>query len=470
MMQIVRSWRGSKPTSLAANRFGIVLLAALAGGCSADITRFDYPAFDLSGDKKETTTASLAPIPSEPVNRGPNYLGNETNYAPPSSWDNGGYTTPTANSQGGVQQTALDAPVSLRSSGGPTGGYNSQPSYNVAPSYAPPVANTSNSVDRGDSIQVQSGDTLYGLSRRYQVSVAELMQVNSLSSPTIRPGQTLYLPAGISAQSAPPRYESSPRQTVNVSPAASARYNGSYTMQPGDSIYAIARSHGVTAAEMQRVNGISDPRSVRVGTVLKVPTGSSGSYETTQETAQQSITVAPPPASTSEPTSTSYSGSSAQPTVINRREVKVATRAVDVSTGEVKASGSAASASDRLRWPVQGRIITSFGQRSDGTHSDGINVSVPVGTPVHASEGGVVAYAGSELKGYGKLVLLRHDNGWVTAYAHAEELKVQRGDRVRRGQVIATAGRSGAVDRPQLHFELRQGSKPVDPVPYLEPL
>ncbi len=119
---------------------------------------------------------------------------------------------------------------------------------------------------------------------------------------------------------------------------------------------------------------------------------------------------------------------------------------------------------------MHGKILAGFGQRSDGTHNDGINLSVPQGTAVHAAEDGTVAYAGSELKGYGNLILVRHDNGWVTAYAHNDQLMVKRGDKVQRGQVIAKAGRTGSVDQPQLHFELRQGSKPVDPVPFLERL
>jgi murein DD-endopeptidase MepM/ murein hydrolase activator NlpD len=159
------------------------------------------------------------------------------------------------------------------------------------------------------------------------------------------------------------------------------------------------------------------------------------------------------------------------PTVINRRNEITANN--DVATGAITppaAPRGSASAGDKLRWPVQGKILTSFGQRDDGTHNDGINLSVPMGTPVHAAEGGTVAYAGSELKGYGNLILVRHDNGWVTAYAHNEELLVKRGDKVQRGQIIAKAGRTGSVDQPQVHFELRQGSKPVDPVPFMERL
>lgn len=131
---------------------------------------------------------------------------------------------------------------------------------------------------------------------------------------------------------------------------------------------------------------------------------------------------------------------------------------------------SAGTTPFKFRWPVKGRVIGSFGARPDATHSDGIKISVPVGAEVAAAEGGVVAYAGSELKGYGNLILIRHENNWVTAYAHNEELLVQRGDKVRRGQTIAKAGKTGNVDQPQLHFELRQGARPVDPLPYLEPL
>jgi murein DD-endopeptidase MepM/ murein hydrolase activator NlpD len=127
-----------------------------------------------------------------------------------------------------------------------------------------------------------------------------------------------------------------------------------------------------------------------------------------------------------------------------------------------------ATAEAKLRWPVKGRIISSFGPQSDGTQNDGVNVAVPLGTEVLAAETGVVAYAGSEVRGYGNLVLVRHDNGWVTAYAHNDQLLVQRGDRVRRGQVLGKAGKTGSVDQPQLHFEVRQGPKPVDPLPHME--
>jgi murein DD-endopeptidase MepM/ murein hydrolase activator NlpD len=133
---------------------------------------------------------------------------------------------------------------------------------------------------------------------------------------------------------------------------------------------------------------------------------------------------------------------------------------------EEKPTGTA-NPTASFRWPVRGRIIQGFGPKPSGGQNDGINVSVPEGTPIKAAEDGVVAYAGSELKGYGNLVLVRHANGFVTAYAHASELNVKKGETVKRGQVIGKAGSTGNVTGPQLHFEVRKGATPVDPAQYL---
>ena len=132
----------------------------------------------------------------------------------------------------------------------------------------------------------------------------------------------------------------------------------------------------------------------------------------------------------------------------------------------VKAS-EATGALPTFRWPVRGKVITAYGAKANGKSNDGINLAVPEGTPVKAAEDGVVAYSGNELKGYGNLVLVRHANGYVTAYAHASELLVKRGDTIKRGQVIAKSGQSGEVQSPQLHFEIRKGSSPVDPLQFL---
>ena len=132
------------------------------------------------------------------------------------------------------------------------------------------------------------------------------------------------------------------------------------------------------------------------------------------------------------------------------------------STASLPAQPAAASAD--FRWPARGRVISGFGGSGS---NEGINIAVPDGTPVKAAEAGTVAYAGSEVKGYGNLVLIRHDNGYVSAYAHNGEIEVKRGQKVSRGQTIAKSGQSGNVTSPQLHFEIRKGSTPVDPMKYL---
>jgi len=129
----------------------------------------------------------------------------------------------------------------------------------------------------------------------------------------------------------------------------------------------------------------------------------------------------------------------------------------------IETAAASDNANPEFRWPAHGRVIQGF--KAGG--NDGINIAVPEGTSVKAAEAGVVAYAGSELKGYGNLVLIRHPNGFVTAYANNSDIEVKRGDTVKRGQTIAKSGQSGNVASPQLHFELRKGSTPVDPAQYL---
>jgi murein DD-endopeptidase MepM/ murein hydrolase activator NlpD len=120
-------------------------------------------------------------------------------------------------------------------------------------------------------------------------------------------------------------------------------------------------------------------------------------------------------------------------------------------------------------WPVRGHILANYGSKSDGTHNDGINIAAPRGTAVQAVDAGVVAYTGNELRGYGNLVLVRHANGWISAYAHCDAILVKRGEKVERGQVIARVGSTGNVSEPQLHFELRRGQHAVDPREFMTP-
>jgi murein DD-endopeptidase MepM/ murein hydrolase activator NlpD len=127
------------------------------------------------------------------------------------------------------------------------------------------------------------------------------------------------------------------------------------------------------------------------------------------------------------------------------------------------------STGSRFPWPVRGKVLGVYGVAADGTHNDGINIAASRGTPIKSVESGMVAYVGNELRGYGNLILVKHTNGWISAYAHCDEVLVRKGDPVYRGQTIAKVGATGGVSEPQLHFELRQGKRPVDPRGFLEP-
>ncbi|MEL7303078.1 MAG: peptidoglycan DD-metalloendopeptidase family protein, partial [Pseudomonadota bacterium] len=332
-------------------------------------------------------------------------------------------------------------------------------------------------------IVVRSGDTLYGLSRRHGVSVAALKQANGLNTNVIRPGQTLALPgadrAPLSTYS-----ERTPRTTVDARPPRVVDTTSeTHTVRRGDSVYRIARLYGVKSGELMSWNNIEDARRLRPGQVLQVrgpaisgspaPTSTFASNSPDFGRAPQNRIAAPiiekRPAAPK-----TIATRSVTPTIINTRRAASQPTISDAAPSRPKAGQQyaritppAAEEGGKFRWPARGRIVAGFGPRKNGAHNDGIDILVPRGTDIHAAEAGVVAYANSELKAYGNLVLIRHDNGWVSAYAHADQLLVKRGDRVARGQVIAKAGTTGNVDQPTVHFELRDGAKPVDPRPLL---
>ena len=381
----------------------------------------------------------------------------------------------------------------------------------------------------GSAIEVASGDTLYALSKKHGVPVSELMRANNLTGPQLRVGQKLVLPSGRSSPRrvaslptvpaaepalppaalptpaatpspleqrpeprlphheagpiVPPLVETDPATPAATpapapvatpapaaqsdTPADESGWTGTYTVARGDSLYAIARKHNVRLNELERVNKITDPRRVKPGAVLKVPRSGDAPMVA-------SAPAAGPPASAGSDTP------AVAPKIINARtrtaalgsDAKslppVATDAAPgplaTSTREAIAAPKSAAISTKFRWPARGKIISNFG---DG-QNDGINIALPRGTDVHAAEAGVVTYAGDGVQGYGNLLLIRHDGGWITAYAHNDSLAVKAGESVRRGQVIAKAGATGSVDTPQLRFEIRKGVKPVDPVQHLE--
>ena len=466
----------------------LALTVAVAGGlaaCSADISRFNFD------DNRTTTSALPSTTPPEPVYGTRSGLGrtsqpskpfdtvergslapppNPPRYDAPSRYDT---SNTTYQGPRGQNQQAQVAPVTPEA---PEVAYNAPRKTQVL--NAAPNSGFESAPARGQPIFVRRGDTLYGLSRRHGTSVSALMRANNLSSSALRPGQKLYLPSGArpaTVAAAPPVSE-----PAVVEPAdAPAHWNETYTIARGDSLYRLSRRYNVKIADLKRYNGISNPRALKPGMVLKVPgpggaDGTLSAPSTTSRVAARKVRTRP------------IAGS---PTLLNgadagkapAQETKVAAVKPTTTTDAARRSGqsmtvrpsttrNSIAGTSKLRWPARGRIISGFGKRNDGTHNDGINVAVPLGTNIHAAESGMVAYAGNELKGYGNLVLIRHDNGWVTAYAHADKLLVKRGDRIRRGDVIAKAGKTGDVAQPQLHFEVRQGQKPVNPIPFMDRL
>jgi murein DD-endopeptidase MepM/ murein hydrolase activator NlpD len=223
----------------------------------------------------------------------------------------------------------------------------------------------------------------------------------------------------------------------------------------------ISRLYSQPVSKIARANGLTTDTKLRIGQRVAIP-GVAQSQINNAKTRQQPAQAvaaakpahAPQPA---KPEAAPQKVAAAEPAA----SVNLATPAANSPEAET------GSGTPSFRWPVRGRVISGFGAKVGGQQNDGINLSVPEGTSIKAAEDGVVAYAGNELKGYGNLVLVRHSSGFVTAYAHASEVLVKRGDRVKRGQIIARAGQTGNVTAPQVHFEIRKGSTPIDPMQYL---
>jgi murein DD-endopeptidase MepM/ murein hydrolase activator NlpD len=298
--------------------------------------------------------------------------------------------------------------------------------------------------DGGQPVTVGHNETIDTIARKHGVPAQALMQTNGINDPgAIRPGQRLVIPRYV--YDAP-----QPARAAAAAPVPRSTAGSVHVVGPGETLFGIARRTGVSVSEIARTNSIDPHTHLKIGDRLTIPGG--GRVAARQAPVPR---IAQP--------ATVATGKVASAPVHNAR---VAKAEVD-ETESVPAKAEAAGTLPSFRWPVKGRIIAGFGPRPNGTQNDGINLAVPEGTPVKAAEDGVVAYAGNELKGYGNLVLVRHAGGYVSAYANASNLTVKRGDTVKRGQVIAHAGQTGNVTSPQLHFEIRKGSTPVDPTKYL---
>ncbi len=299
--------------------------------------------------------------------------------------------------------------------------------------------------------------------------------------------------------------------TANSAYPATSGWRGSVVVQPGDTLYAISRYHKMALQALIEANDLGPPFIIKPGQVLRLPepgaplTPATGSRH---PIASKPLSPTPVPPAPRQQVKDGQEGRDDKKhlAAAGAAGQKPAGEPVDHTSdsGEDQTSGfevaddkmppqpqpapaqkkvgvlkeiarpSAPSPAPapaiklvRFLWPAKGPILSDFGPKENGLHNDGINIAMPPNGPVAAAGDGVVSYAGSGLRGYGNLLLIRHEGGWVTAYAHNSELLVEKGAAVKRGQIIAKAGRSGGVPQDQLHFEVRQGAKAVDPKPLL---
>ncbi len=415
----------------------VAVLAGFSAGCSGDVSRFGNVFAET--DNQDQIIGRADPMPTGSIN-------SQATYAQPayaqSAVPQQTYATPAPTyTSSAVSSNALPpAPGAVVNNGAyvrPT-----QTAALSAPAVAAPAAPQPWTPANGTSITVKPGDSVQVLARRYGVAESSLLAANGLvAGAQLTPGQTIVIPAyGQQAAAAAPALPAvhSPAATITA-PGPQVLGQLPPTKPP------VPRSVSSEVAAAAPAKPVA-PMTTNVAMATPTATATdakvgllppAGNKPAAPQPNQQVAAVAP---------------SQTQP---------AAADTTPASTGvESAADGS-------FRWPVRGRVISGFGVKPGGERNDGINIEVPEGTPIKAAEGGQVIYAGNELKGFGNLVLVKHPNGFVSAYAHASEILVQRGDSILRGQTIAKVGATGNVSRPQLHFEIRNGNRPVDPLPYL---
>lgn len=333
--------------------------------------------------------------------------------------------------------------------------YLTVPEYNNGADVAPAAANA--------TITVARGDTLYSLAQQYATTPEALANKNNLDmSKPLQIGQKLYItqsaPRAATASAVPSATPATPK---NV-PTTTRVQLTEITVGAGDTLYSLSRKYSVPVNDLAVMNNISAPFTLSVGQKLKVPNLASAPVRGATTVAPQS--PARPAQSATPAAKTTQQGTTA--TIKTPAQTKPAKQKIS-SDPTKKLPAIAARSSSKFSWPVRGKILSHYGAKSGGLFNDGINISAARGTAVKAAENGVVAYAGNEVKGMGNLVIIQHSGGWMTVYAHMDSMAVRRGARVSVGQKIGTVGATGKVDKPQLHFEIRKGTKAYNPSSYL---
>ena len=479
----------------------VVLTAIAAGlaGCSSE--RFSDNHYDNRyNDNRYVARPAPQPEPMGAAAMPPSSRIEQAPLPPPTGMSGPG---PASGPMPGPMPGPMYGPVSVAPEAGYSGGGRGmasyQPNYQPAPPVPPEITGSAAvrkpaspwSWEGGTAIIVAQGETIDVIAQRHNVPAAVLVEANGLPlGAAIRPGQRLVIPryTGGAPAAAPPPIASnagprpSPAPASAIGPAQPAAVTGSsglHVVAAGDTLYKISRTYGRSVVDLAKANNIEPTATLKIGDRIVIP-GGPASHSVAKSTPKGSQPLAAPSAKAAAAgrAAASAKAAAAGKAVVPKAQPAKGTpapkqpesqqAAVVTPSDETPApTPIKADATPTFRWPVKGRVIVGFGPKPNGQQNDGINLAVPEGTPVKAAEDGVVAYAGNELKGYGNLVLIRHPNGYVTAYAHAKELLVKRGDSVKRGQVIANSGQTGNVDTPQLHFEVRKGPAPLDPMPLL---
>jgi murein DD-endopeptidase MepM/ murein hydrolase activator NlpD len=433
----------------------LALMSIGFAGCSADMsTRLSQDQFSNPFASQPEATGSVQPAPRREL---PQYARPQAQYqsaalpppisAPQSYPAAQPYSSASAGVSGGGRGVGSYAPPAHQ----PLEATGSVAPHSIAATHAP--------MQSGTTIIVGTSDTLEILARRYNVSPAALMQANGYKGPrTLSPGQQLIIPHQ-AAVAAAPVLAAPAVKPVAVAAVASPSV---HVVNHGDTLLSIARRNHISVAELTRANHLEPSAKLSLGMKLVVP-GAKTAAAVPPVAAPVAVAAAQPLAAPAAPVTKLAAADTPQ----KARLAQAAPNAEEPAVQSPVKATEATGALPTFRWPVRGKVITAYGAKANGKANDGINLAVPEGTPVKAADDGVVAYSGNELKGYGNLVLVRHANGYVTAYAHASELMVKRGDTIKRGQVIAKSGQSGEVQSPQLHFEIRKGSSPVDPLQFL---
>lgn len=284
-----------------------------------------------------------------------------------------------------------------------------------------------------DTVTIERGDTLYSLSKRYDIPLRDLIDANGLKPPyTLKVGQVLRLPV-----------------------------SSYHIVTRGDTLYAVSRQYGIDVNTLKEINDLEAPYTLNIGQKIMLR-GSTSSKPTVSQTTNKT-TAKPKTNSIKVAGNSSKRGISAP----KKKAVAATTTTAQRTTTSKKTQTVSQKRKTKFAWPVRGTVISRFGTIGKGRANDGINIRATRGTAVNAADAGTVAYAGNELKGFGNLILIRHPDGWITAYAHNDRLLVKKGQKVHRGEKVATVGTTGGVNTPQLHFEVRAGKKAVDPIRWL---